>query len=146
MRRCMIALAALLCISHPWAAYANDDLSAYGPGKAFPFTAEDDHDGAMYVWFIICTSMIRYDYVSASELPQSKRFREVTDPRSGDIAWWPTYVAIFNGATGEYMTARGFFKDYERKPEFGPPKYYRLQVFDGEKTGERPWTECIPKR
>ncbi len=124
---------------------------AYGPGVAFPFTAEDDHDGAMYVWFLTCSSGFRYDYIPASEFPYTKRFREVTEPRSGDIAWWPTHVSLYNAETREYMTAVGFFQLSDLKPGFPPPKYYRLQLFGDEKFVENSppgarTAECIPKR
>lgn len=129
-------------------AFAGGDAAQYGPRMAFPFTAEEDSDGAMYVWFVICDSGFRYEYISANEFPHSKRFREVQDPRDGDVAWWPGLVALYNATTDEYMTATGF--RMVRKYAL-PAKYYRLQLFGeerftpGAKPGDR-LSECMPSR
>jgi len=140
-------LVMLFCILFGPSVAENGRAEEYGPGKAFPFTEEDDQDGARYVWFITCASGFRYDYITAREFPTSRRFRQVDDPRGGDIAWWPTYVAIYKAGTSEYLTAKGFYRPEDLKPSFSAPKYYRLQLFVGEKFAERSatrWRMCIP--
>jgi hypothetical protein len=127
-------------------ALAADDPAQYGPGKAFPFTAEEDSDGAMYVWFIYCDTGFRYEYIPASEFPHSKRFRKVQDPRDGDVAWWPGLVALYSGSKHEYMNARGFQTLRENAQ---PPDYYRLQLFGDEHftpaaSGGHRVSECMP--
>lgn len=147
MRRLGIAIVAFFLAAAAPSTHLPED--AYGPGKSFPFTAQDDHDGAMFVWFVICDSGFRYDYIPAADFPASKRFGEVTDARSGDIAWWPTHVSIYKAETKEYLNAVGAFHLSDLKPGFPRPRYFRIKLFGGEKFVENAGTgsrvrECIP--
>jgi hypothetical protein len=79
--------------------------------KEFPFTAEQDADGAQFVWFIYQQSGFPYDYLPAKQFPTSKRFRPSPDniPQPGDVAWWKEFMAIYAGKdapeTSNLMTA-----------------------------------------
>lgn len=149
MRRWWIVLLALIVSAA--APLDHTPRPAYGPGIAFPFTAEEDRDGAMYVWFLYCHTGFRYEYIPASEFPQSKRFRIVDDPRNGDIAWWPGYVALYDAKKQFFMTALGEFHPDDLKQDFPKPKFYRMQLFGSEhfvddaQSNDRT-AECIPKR
>jgi hypothetical protein len=99
---------------------------------------------------MICYGGFRYDYIPANAFPNSKRFREVSEPHSGDIAWWPTHVSLYDADKKQYMTAVGFFRLSDLKPGFPPPKYYRLQLFGNEAFVDPPpngdrTADCIPK-
>lgn len=94
-------------------------------------------DGAEYVWRVFCSSGLRYSYIPASRFPSSPRFEEVAKPQTGDIAWWPGYVAIFVAQNNQLITSRGFVTLADLSSE-GSPRYYRMRVMPGEKTGEKP--------
>ena len=110
-------------------------LSAFAaqPGKTLPFTQAQNQDGAKFVWFIFGESGFKYDYVPAKNLPNSPSFRQVSVPQPGDVAWWPSYVAIVNLQNGKlysYLTAES-----ERTPDeveflYGKPRFYRYVLRD----------------
>jgi hypothetical protein len=103
------------------------------PHRVFPFTQSQNQDGSKFVWFIFGRSGFDYDYVPAKDFPKSPHFREVLDPRPGDVAWWPGFIAIVkfhDKSLSSYLTAES-----ERTPEevehlYGMPKFYRYLVLD----------------
>ena len=110
-------------------------LSAFGaqPGKTFPFTQEQNQDGAKFVWFIFGDSGFKYDYVPAKDLPNSPNFRQVSEPQPGDMAWWSGYVAIVNlhdGKLYSYRTAESERMPDEIESLYGKPRFYRYVVRD----------------
>lgn len=144
----LLAVAFLLPLTPATAAPpVKGDPSQYGPGKGYPFTAEQDRDGAMFVWFITCYTGLRYDYIPASEFPHTPRFRKVKKPRDGDVAWWPDMVALYQSEGDQYLMATGTRKPGEGMPE---PQYYRLRLAKGEKFAPAPTpyeriARCMPR-
>ncbi len=90
-------------------------------------------DGAEYVWAVFCHSGLTYSYIPASQFPLSPRFEEVAKPQTGDIAWWPEYVAIYVAQNSSVITAGG----YSRVADLGGsgPRFFRMRVMQGEKPG-----------
>lgn len=95
-------------------------------------------DGAEYVWRVFCVSGLRYSYIPASQFPVSARFEQVSTPQTGDIAWWPEFVAIFNGQNSSYITQFGFLKLADLSSDGTQPRYYRMRVLPGESTSQKP--------
>jgi hypothetical protein len=136
MRRILLAATLLIAFAAPSSAA----IPAATPQVA-SVTKHDD--GAEYVWRIFCTSGLRYSYIPASQFPVSTRFEEVKAPQTGDIAWWPEYVAIFVAQNQSLITAGGFVKLADLSLDGSQPHYYRMRVMPGEKTGEKtPANEC----
>ena len=106
------------------------------PSRQFPFTAEENADGARYVWFIYGQSGSSYDYLPAKMLPTSKNFRPASGnkPQLGDVAWWKEFVAIYVGDDApeglNLVTAEKKIglKDLEKK--YGPVTWYRFWIPD----------------
>ncbi|MCU0756005.1 MAG: hypothetical protein MUE46_12915 [Xanthomonadales bacterium] len=99
--------------------------------RTFPFTEEENQDGAKFVWFMFDRVNLGYDYVTARELPKSDGFRVVYFPRTGDVAWWPEFVAIVK--VGEekqltYLTAESERAPEEIEDRYGKPVFYRRVV------------------
>lgn len=116
-------------------------VTAWGAEQALPFTAEEDCDGARYVWYYYKQADLPYDYVPASAFPQSSRFRPVVDdaPQPGDVAWWGEYMAVYDpsapaqhNAPEEYnlRTAIGLFSLQELEKRFGRATWYRYEKQD----------------
>jgi hypothetical protein len=65
--------------------------------RTFPFTAQEDSDGARFVWFIYKQAGFYYDYLPAKDLPKSPRLKPAprNKPQPGDVAWWKQFVAIY---------------------------------------------------
>lgn len=105
---------------------------------AAKFATSDDRDDAGYVWHVFCNSGLRYTYMPASEFPSSTRFQQVDHPQTGDIAWWPSFVGIYNGNGAQVITATGFYKLADLSAVISAPKYYRLQLAPGEKIDRKP--------
>lgn len=95
---------------------------------ALPFSAEENRDGAMYVWFVLGQAGFVYPYTPVMDFPKSKFFKKVGKPREADIAWWPELVALSKGKGDVLLSVRGEeqLKDVVKK--HGPPVWYR---FDG---------------
>jgi hypothetical protein len=93
----------------------------------FPFTRAQNADGAKFVWFAYKVGGFTYDYVPAALLPDHPRFRAITDPRAGDVAWWPEYVALV-ADSNSVLTAEGPVPLQELTERFGTPTYFRHQV------------------
>jgi hypothetical protein len=55
---------------------------------SLPFTAEENRDGAMFVWFIFVQEGFDYPYTKAADFQQNFFFKEAQERQPGDIAWW----------------------------------------------------------
>ncbi len=132
MRRVLFAVTALAALAIPAAAAI--------PSTAVPQTTSvaSRDDGAEYVWRVFCSSGLRYSYIPASQFPTSSRFEEVTTPQTGDIAWWPGYVAIFVAQSEQLITSQGFVKLAALSSDGSQPRYFRMRVLPGETAGEKP--------
>ncbi len=107
--------------------------SQVGTKKTLPFTAEENKDGARFVWLVCERANCRYEYVPAKELPVSPAFQKLKTgdaPEAGDIACWPTLVGVYGPAKsdeGELIFAEG------RKPlrtiqgKLGAPTWIRFR-------------------
>ena len=106
-------------------------LVAQGPGSTLPFSAEDDKDGARWVWFILGKAGFPYEYLPAKDLQKSTRFAPSLDqkPQAGDVAWWKEFVAIYAGpespAAANLITAPGRVSLQSLEKKYGPVKWLR---------------------
>jgi len=83
------------------------DLPMAKNQSSLPFTAEENRDGAMFVWFIFGQQWFDYPFTRAADFPQSPYFKEVQKRRPTDIALWKGFVAIYRGEKEMLLTARG---------------------------------------
>lgn len=113
-----------------WALVVGSGFQA--PSKTFPFTAEEDADGARFVWFIFGQSGFSYEYLPAERFPTSKNFRPAPNnkPQAGDVAWWKEYVAIYAGdeapEDADLLCASGRLSLKTLEKRFGTVKFYRF--------------------
>jgi hypothetical protein len=109
----------------------SDGIGKNASAKTFPFTAEEDTDGARFVWFMYQQSGLPYDYLPAKQFPNSKHFRPSPNniPQVGDVAWWKEFMAIYGGKdapeTSNLMTAPGAVGLRELQKKYGPVKWFR---------------------
>jgi hypothetical protein len=132
MRRILLAATILTAFALPASAALPE-----APASQMASLHQHD-DGAEYVWRVFCVSGLRYSYIPASQFPVSNRFEEVSTPQTGDIAWWPEFVAIFNGQKSEYITSVGFLKLADLSADGSAPKYYRMRLLPGDQPGQKP--------
>lgn len=110
----------------PGASFKANRLAA-----VFPFTAAQNADGARYVWFVYGKTGSKYSYLPAGRLPASERLRPAPGnvPRTGDVAWWPDFMAIYAGPgapdAANLVTAGGRLSLAELERRYGPVKWYR---------------------
>ena len=104
------------------------DLPMARNRTSLPFTAEEDRDGAMFVWFILGQGGAEYPYTAAAEFPKSPHFMRVATPRAGDIAWWPGLVAIYGDTEGAILTAKGKEPLREIEKSRGRASWYRFSA------------------
>lgn len=126
------AVSALMAFALAMAPAAASLPSPGTPTTAFSAPRTTD-DGADYVWTVFCRSGLTYSYIPASQFPLSPRFEEVAKPQTGDIAWWPEYVAIYVAQNASVITRGG----YTQLASLGAsgPRFFRMRVMDGEKPG-----------
>jgi len=104
--------------------------------RAFPFTAQEDSDGARFVWFVYKQAGFYYDYLPAKDLPRSSRLKPAPGnrPQPGDIAWWKQFVAVyepnapqkFGVAEGKnLLTAPEVMSLHALEMKYGPAKWLR---------------------
>jgi len=139
MRRFLIAVAAL-------AAFVVPGLAAIPAGlETQTVQADRGHDdGAEYVWQVFCKSGLNYGFISANQFPTSSRFEEVSAPQTGDIAWWPEFVAIFVSQNQSLITQAGMVKLGDLTGDGSRPHFYRMRLFAGEEPGGKPAEgECV---
>jgi tetratricopeptide (TPR) repeat protein len=101
--------------------------------QPFPFTEEEDVDGARYVWFIYgATGFYPYRYVPAKFLPDSGSFSPVLDDKlqAADVVWWDRFVALYKGKNApedaNLITGHGETSLKELQTKYGPVKWYRF--------------------
>jgi tetratricopeptide (TPR) repeat protein len=93
---------------------------------SLPFTAEEDRDGAMYVWFIFRRSGFDYPYTTAADFPKSPCFTRVEDPQGANIAWWKGFVALSQGKGPKVLTATGEASLKSMEKRYGKVSWYRF--------------------
>jgi hypothetical protein len=65
-----------------------------------PWGGRENADGARFIWWFANRyprqGNVPYAYVATKDIPSSPDFREVPadSVRSGDLAWWPTFVGL----------------------------------------------------
>jgi hypothetical protein len=104
------------------------------PG-ALPFSSEQNFDGARFVWFVLNKAGLPRPYEPCAAIPNSKYYRKVTDPRAGDLAWWPTFVALYDptkAPTNDLLVAGARLSKAELEHKLGPAIFYRAQVLEGK--------------
>jgi hypothetical protein len=138
MRRLLVAVTLVAALAAPAAAAIPE---AEVPQMTAVNAPRDD--GAEYVWRVFCNSGLRYNYIPATQFPVSSRFVEVTTPQTGDIAWWPEYVAIFVSQNESLITQTGMVKLAALSGDGSHPRFFRMKVMPDQQPGEHPATgEC----
>ena len=92
---------------------------------SLPFTAEENRDGAMFVWFILGKEGFDYAYTKAADFPQSPFFKEVQERQPADIAWWKGFVAIYRGEKEMLFTTRGDIPLKAEEKKRGKARWFR---------------------
>lgn len=118
------------------------DLPMARNRTSLPFTAEEDRDGAMYVWFMLCEAGGAPPYTKTADFPKSPFFRKVQEPRPADIAWWKGFVALSSGK-GKLLTAKGEVSLKAMEKKRGAVTWYR---FAGPLAGNPPPAAKAPPR
>jgi hypothetical protein len=138
MRRLLLAAAGLAMFFAPASAAIE---TVNGPQVAALSRHHDD--GSEYVWRVFCNSGLRYAFIPASQFPSSNRFEEVASPQTGDIAWWPEYVAIFVAQNQSLITQAGMVKLADLSGDGTRPHFFRMRVLAGENPSNKPASgEC----
>ena len=101
------------------------------PEQTYPFTNEQNVDGARYVWFIFSRAGFAYPYTAAKTFPPRNQFREVTAQaaQQADVVWWPTLMGGYSGpADRRVQVADGSLSLDSLILVKGQPKFYRKQM------------------
>ena len=133
MRRLLFAVTALATLAVP--AFAAIQSSSDSQVAA---VARHHDDGSEYVWRVFCNSGLKYSFLSASQIPTSTRFEEVNAPQTGDIAWWPEFVAIFVAQNQSLITQAGMVKLADLSADGARPHFYRMRVLAGQDPANKP--------
>lgn len=133
MRRFVFAVTALAMVAVPVLA-----AIPAAPDPQLASLSRRRDDGSDYVWRVFCNSGIKYSFIPASQFPVSSRFEEVTAPQTGDIAWWPEFVAIFVSQNQSLITQAGFVKLADLAGDGSRPHFYRMRIMPGEQPGAKP--------
>ena len=102
--------------------------------RKLPFSAEDNADGARFVWFSNCLAGLPYPYVAAKDVPNSPWFVEIDStsrtggPRVGDVIWWAAFMATIAGPDGPALSPEGRLSLADLQRKYGTPRYYRRRV------------------
>jgi hypothetical protein len=105
-----------------------DIVSAKAPP---PFSRAENADGARFVWVALGQAGFPFEYVPASAFPRHAGFRLVAAgaARAGDVAWWPSFSAIYGGPESGYVvSADGQLALAALVSRYGPVRYYRRVV------------------
>ena len=115
-----------------------------------PFTAEENVDGAKFVWYVLNRSDMKFDYLPADHFTESPNFTPVEHglQRSGDVAWWPHMMAIYDSNFPKarelpedvaIVTAKGPLSLTALEQQMGPAVFYRHKTTDkrAEREGQR---------
>jgi tetratricopeptide (TPR) repeat protein len=92
---------------------------------SLPFTAEENRDGAMFVWFILGQDGCDYAYTKAADFPRSLFFNEVRERQPADIAWWNGFVAIYRGEKETLLSAAGDITLKTEEKKRGKARWFR---------------------
>ncbi len=141
------ALVATVNVNHQYIFRGDEplELAAYGPGtKVFrprepqqtpvhklPFTRAENLDGARFVWFVHKETGFPYAYTPAKDFPPTGEFREIPrdSARTGDVAWWPGFMAIYSGLPDQTLvTAEGALGLDSLALVKGQPRFFRKLV------------------
>lgn len=133
MRRLLLAVSMFATLAIPTAAAIP---AAQAPQMAALSRQHDD--GSEYVWRVFCNSGLKYGFIPASQFPNSPRFEEVATPQTGDIAWWPEFVAIFVAQNQSLITQAGMIKLADLNGDGSHPHFYRMRVLAGEDPSVKP--------
>ena len=118
-----------LCIGgHP--VFPPNEIACADIKRVLPFTREENADGARFVWLMSKVAGLPYPYVATASIPSSPSYREVPadSVRAGDVAWWPSYVAVYDPATRLLRRPEGAVLLADWMLNLGPPKFFRRQV------------------
>jgi hypothetical protein len=106
--------------------------------SGLPFTAEENADGARFVWYVLQRSGMEFDYLPADHFPESPRFRAIEHglQEAGDVAWWPYLMAIYDPNFPKarelpldvaIVTAKGPLSLTKLEEKMGPAIFYRYE-------------------
>ncbi len=98
------------------------------PSHKLPFNRDENLDGARFVWFVLKETGFPYAYTPAKDFPPIGDFTEVPadSARAGDVAWWPSFVAIYSGPPGRTLiTAEGPLRLDSLTVVKGRPRFFR---------------------
>lgn len=133
MRRLLLAASVFAALAIP----ASAAIPAGSQAQVATLSRHHD-DGSEYVWRVFCGSGLQYGFIPASQFPSSTRFEEVTAPQTGDIAWWPEFVAIYVAQNQSLITPAGMVKLADLSSDGTSPHFYRMRVMAGEAPGAKP--------
>lgn len=113
---------------------------AFGDAS-LPFSAEENADGAKFVWYVLNRSDMKFEYLPADHFAESPNFTPVEHglQRSGDVAWWPAMMAIYDSNFPRarelpqdvaIITAKGPLSLTRLEQEMGPAVFYRYKATD----------------
>jgi hypothetical protein len=103
-----------------------------------PFTAQENADGARFVWYVLQRSGMEFDYLPADHFAESPNFAVIEHglQNSGDVAWWPRMMAIYDPDFPKarelpldvaIVTAKGPLSLTKLEEEMGPAIFYRYR-------------------
>jgi hypothetical protein len=112
--------------------------SAAHGDQGLPFTAEENADGARFVWYVLQRSGMDFAYLPARQFTESPDFTIVKHglQGTGDVAWWPHLVAIYDPNFPRarelpddvaLVTAKGPLSLTTMEAEWGPAVFYRYR-------------------
>ncbi|GAA0568030.1 hypothetical protein [Rhizomicrobium electricum] len=133
MRRLLLAVSVFAALAVP----ASSAIPA-GSQAQVASISRNHNDGSEYVWRVFCNSGLQYSLIPASQFPNSTRFEEVATPQTGDIAWWPEFVAIYVAQNQSLITPAGMVKLADLSADGNSPHFYRMRVLTGEEPGAKP--------
>jgi tetratricopeptide (TPR) repeat protein len=114
------------------------DLPMVKNQTSLPFNAEENRDGAMFVWFILGQEGFDYTYTKAADFPRSPFFKEAQERQPADIAWWKGFVVIYRGEKEMLLSARGDLPLKAEEKKRGKARWFR---YDGPPRVMPPPTE-----
>jgi len=75
------------------------------PTLSLPFTAEENYDGYLFIWYTYKLAEIEIPHIRTVEIPNSKYFKPRNKPAEFTIAWWPNYAVLLTEKTkGTYKS------------------------------------------
>jgi len=80
-------------------AFSFASSSEVRPTLNLPFTAEENYDGYLFIWYTFKVAGIEIPHIRTAEIPVSKNFKRVKKPDEFIIAWWPNYAVLLTEKT-----------------------------------------------